>query len=114
MTDQGLFFNADAAGGPAPVKPRRRRRKRKTYTWELHVYTAPWCVPWPLLDKELTSWEAQNPDVKVVRVNVDDDPHAADRNQIVVLPTVLVMRDGVERQRLLGAMNTNDFSQAVK
>lgn len=116
MAQDGTLLGAfDAQWSPPPkVKPRRKRRKRKTYTWQVQVYTASWCLPWPQLDKALTLWEGENPQVQVKRIDVDEHPQKADANQIVTLPTIVIMRDGVERQRFLGAVNMDDLTQAVK
>jgi thioredoxin-like negative regulator of GroEL len=42
-------------------------------------------------------------EVKLVRVNVDDAPNLAQRFRALSIPTILVLRDGEEIDRIVGA-----------
>jgi thioredoxin 2 len=66
---------------------------------------APWCGPCRMvgpsvdaLAKELAG------QVRVAKLNVDDNPHTAGRFDIRSIPTMLVMRDGREIDRIVGAL----------
>lgn len=65
---------------------------------------APWCGPCrmvsPLLDRLA---EDHAGEVKVVRVNVDEAPSLAERYSALSIPTILVLRDGEEIDRIVGA-----------
>ncbi len=65
---------------------------------------APWCGPCrmvsPLLDRLAADRAGE---VKVVRVNVDEAPSLAARYRALSIPTILVLRDGVEIDRIVGA-----------
>jgi thioredoxin 2 len=65
---------------------------------------APWCGPChmvsPILDKLAVDRAGE---VKVVRVNVDDAPALAQRYRALSIPTLVVLRDGEEIDRIVGA-----------
>jgi thioredoxin 2 len=66
---------------------------------------APWCGPcrWiaPVLER-LAERHAGR--LKVVRVNVDDEPGLAARYEASSIPTLLVIRDGEQVDRIVGAL----------
>jgi len=65
---------------------------------------APWCQPCrmvsPILDRLAVDHAGE---VKVVRVNVDDAPGLAQRFNALSIPTMVVLRDGEEIDRIVGA-----------
>jgi thioredoxin 2 len=66
---------------------------------------APWCGPcrWiaPVLER-LAERHAGR--LKVVRVNVDEEPGLAARYEASSIPTLLVIRDGQQVDRIVGAL----------
>lgn len=66
---------------------------------------APWCGPCrqiaPVLER-LAERHAGR--LKVVRVNIDENPGLAQRYRAMSIPLLLVMRDGREVDRIVGAM----------
>jgi thioredoxin 2 len=73
-------------------------------------FWAPWCGPckWiaPAVE-ELGRKHAGR--VKVVRLNIDDAPGIADRHNVRGIPTLLVMQNGQEVDRLTGAARKPDL-----
>jgi len=73
-------------------------------------FWAPWCRPckWiaPAVE-ELGRTHAGR--VKVVRLNIDDAPGIADRHNVRGIPTLLVMQNGQEVDRLTGAARKPDL-----
>ncbi|MEA2332001.1 MAG: thioredoxin 2 [Thermoleophilaceae bacterium] len=67
-------------------------------------FWAPWCGPcrWvaPAVEEFARSHAGR---VKVIRLNVDDAPDIADRYGIRGIPTLVLIRDGEEVDRLAGA-----------
>lgn len=66
---------------------------------------APWCGPCRLIAPVLEQLAERHAGrLKVVRVNVDDAPALAEEHRAMSIPTLLVMRDGREIDRRVGAL----------
>ena len=67
-------------------------------------FWAEWCGPCrmvsPIVD-EVAGEHAD--DLKVVKLNVDDNPDIARRYRVMSIPTLMVFSDGDERKRIVGA-----------
>lgn len=65
---------------------------------------APWCGPCrkvaPILERLSVRYAGR---IKVVKVNVDDNPHAAARFDAKSIPTRALVRNGTTVARLVGA-----------
>ena len=66
---------------------------------------APWCAPCryvsPILEELARDYAGR---IKVVKVNVDDNPVLAQRFQAHSIPTMIVLRSGRVMDRVVGAM----------
>ena len=69
-------------------------------------FWAEWCGPCrmvgPIID-EIANEQADN--IKVLKLNVDENPDTARQYRVMSIPTMLVIKDGVEKKRLVGAKN---------
>jgi thioredoxin 2 len=67
-------------------------------------FWAPWCGPCHAVAPVLERLAARHAGkLKVVKVNVDENPALAARFAAQGIPLLVVMRDGVESQRIVGA-----------
>ena len=66
-------------------------------------FYAPWCGPGNLLSPVLDEIAAQRPDLQVCKINVDTDHTLSSRYKVFQLPTLLVIEEGVEKSRMVGA-----------
>ncbi len=69
-------------------------------------FWAPWCGPCKLVEpgvEQLASAHAGS--LKVLRLNVDGAPEISARYGILGIPALLVMRDGHEVDRIVGAIS---------
>ena len=57
-------------------------------------FWAPWCGPCRMVAPILEEIAAENPQIKVCKVNIDEDPQLADQFKIYSIPTLMVVRDG--------------------
>ena len=75
---------------------------------------APWCGPCrmvaPVLERIATRYAGR---VKVVKVNVDDNPVAASRFDARSIPTLAMVRDGVTVGRTVGAQPEMALAQRI-
>ena len=66
-------------------------------------FWASWCGPCRMVGPMLDEIAAERPDVKVCKVNVDEEPELASEFHIMSIPTLVVMKDGEVLRQSLGA-----------
>lgn len=66
-------------------------------------FGAVWCKPCEALEPKLKKMEGEFPDVSFYSVNVDEHPSLAKEYQIRSVPTVILLKDGREITRIVGA-----------
>ena len=72
-------------------------------------FWAPWCGPCNLLSPVLEEIAESRPDIKVCKVNVDTERELASQYKIYRIPTMLVMYQGQEEERILGARDREEL-----
>lgn len=72
-------------------------------------FWASWCGPCRMLAPILDQIAAERPDVKVAKVNVDEQMELASRFGIVSIPTVIVFKDGKPVSKSLGVKPKADI-----
>lgn len=75
---------------------------------------APWCGPCrmiaPILDKIATEYAGR---VKVVKVNVDDNPDVSYQFKVQSIPLVVLLKDGQQVDTLMGAQSPQAYRQRI-
>ena len=65
-------------------------------------FFASWCGPCQKMSKVLEQISADRPDLKVVRVDIDDNELLARQFFVRSIPTVVYMKNGKEFNRIVG------------
>jgi len=75
---------------------------------------APWCGPCrmvaPVIDKLSTQYEGK---IKFCKMNVDDNQATASRYQIMSIPTMLLFKDGVVADTIVGAVPESSIKSKI-
>ena len=66
-------------------------------------FWAPWCGPCRLLAPILDEVAEEREDIKVVKVNVDEEPELAGQFRVYSIPTLAVMKSGQLVEQKAGA-----------
>ena len=66
-------------------------------------FWAPWCGPCNLMNPILEEIAESRPDIKVCKVNVDEQRDLASQYKVYRIPTMLILYQGQEEERILGA-----------
>ena len=66
-------------------------------------FWAPWCVPCRMVVPVIEEIAGERPDIKVGKINVDEQPELASKFGIMSIPTLVVMKNGKIVQQVSGA-----------
>lgn len=67
-------------------------------------FWASWCGPCRMVGPVLDEIAEENEDIKVCKVNVDEQPELANQFSIMSIPTLMVFKNGEKTNQALGAM----------
>ena len=66
-------------------------------------FWAPWCGPCRMVVPIVEEIAGERPDIKVCKINVDENPDLASRFGIMSIPTLMVMENGKIVNKAMGA-----------
>ena len=67
-------------------------------------FWAPWCGPCRMVAPIVEEIAGERPELKVVKLNTDENIQTASQYQIMAIPTLLLFRNGQVAKRIQGAM----------
>ncbi|HYE09125.1 MAG TPA: thioredoxin [Patescibacteria group bacterium] len=77
-------------------------------------FWAAWCGPCrmvaPVIDQLAEQYSGK---VKVVKLNVDENPEIAEKYQILSIPTVYLFKNGSKAEELVGARPKQSFEEMI-
>lgn len=74
-------------------------------------FWAEWCGPCKMVARELDLLADRHPEIKVVKLNIDDSPDLANRYSVMSIPTIALFRDGELVMRSIGAKSADLLAQ---
>lgn len=70
-------------------------------------FWASWCGPCKMLSPVIEEIAEERSDIKVGKVNIDEHPELAQKYGVMSIPTVLVLKNGEEVNKSVGAVPKN-------
>jgi thioredoxin 1 len=77
-------------------------------------FWAPWCGPCRIVAPHLEELNSEREDVRVVKLNVDDNPQTAAAYNVMSIPTLLLFKNGQVAHQIIGALPKNRLVQEIE
>ena len=77
-------------------------------------FWAAWCGPCKMVSPLVDEIALENADIKVGKINVDEQPDLAAKFGVMSIPTLVVIENGKEINRSIGAMPKASILKLVK
>ena len=77
-------------------------------------FWAPWCGPCRVIAPHLEELDAERDDLKIVKLNVDENPHTAASFNVMSIPTLLLFKNGAVAHQIVGALPKSRLLQEIE
>ena len=77
-------------------------------------FWAPWCGPCRVIAPSLEEINAERDDLRVVKLNVDENQQTAARYDVMSIPTLIVFKNGEPANRIIGALPKKRLVQELE
>ena len=77
-------------------------------------FWAPWCGPCRMVVPIVEEIAEENSDIKVCKINIDEEPELANQFQVMSIPSLFVMKDGKIVNQSVGARPKNQILDMLK
>ena len=77
-------------------------------------FYAEWCGPCNMLSPIIDEIANENKDIKVYKVNIDEETNLVNKINIVSVPTILIFKNGEITSRVSGLTDKNQILSMVK
>ena len=77
-------------------------------------FWAPWCGPCRVIAPSLEEINEERDDLRVVKLNVDDNQATAAKYNVMSIPTMIVFKNGEVAKQIVGALPKNRLIQELE
>lgn len=77
-------------------------------------FYAEWCTPCQMLSKVIQDFANERNDIKVVKINIDEEERLATDYRVMSIPTLVVIKNGEEVNRSVGLIDKEKISDLIK
>jgi thioredoxin 1 len=77
-------------------------------------FWAPWCGPCRIVQPHLEELAGERDDLRVVKLNVDDNPQTAASYGVMSIPTLLLFKNGQVAHQIVGALPKHRLVQELE
>jgi thioredoxin 1 len=76
-------------------------------------FWAPWCGPCKMIAPVLEELDKELTNLKIAKLNVDDNPESASRFGVMSIPTLIVFKDGQPVDKVVGFQSKEALKNVV-
>jgi thioredoxin 1 len=76
-------------------------------------FWAPWCGPCRIVAPHLEELAGERDDLRIVKLNVDDNPQTAATYNVMSIPTLLLFKHGQVAHQIIGALPKSRLIQEI-
>ena len=80
---------------------------------ELLDFYADWCGPCQMLKPVVEDFEKTHPEVRVRRINIDDEEELAEKYRVSGIPCLVLLKDGKEVKREVGVLSPKKLEKMI-
>lgn len=77
-------------------------------------FWAPWCGPCRVIAPHLEELAAEKDDLRVVKLNVDENPATAAQYNVMSIPTLIVFKHGQVAKQIVGALPKKRLEEEIE
>jgi len=77
-------------------------------------FWAPWCGPCRIIAPHLEELAGERDDLRIVKLNTDDNPETAAQYNVMSIPTLLLFKNGEVAHQIIGALPKNRLVQELE
>src|ERR1700739_405320 len=76
-------------------------------------FWAPWCGPCRVVAPVLEEIASERPELRIVKLNVDENQQTAAQYQVLSIPTMILFKNGSPAKTIVGAYPEKDIDAHV-
>ena len=77
-------------------------------------FWAPWCGPCRIIAPHLEELDSERDDLRVVKLNTDENPETAAKYGIMSIPTLILFKNGQVAKQVVGALPKTRLQQELE
>ena len=77
-------------------------------------FWAPWCGPCRVIAPSLEEIAGEREDLRIVKLNVDDNQATAARYDVMSIPTLILFKNGEPAHKIIGALPKSRLVQEIE
>lgn len=77
-------------------------------------FWAPWCGPCRMLEPVIENVANMKKDVKICKVNVDENREYAEKYNVMGIPNIFIFKDGNAVENLVGFQSIDSYIEAIE